>query len=774
MADTAANTALASASGSTWSKQVFGTVVQLLSDGSILLSAGGYGAGLSAGAFFRYFPDAYGSYTNGRLLRCSATMAPGNTFTFQTRPYGSWVGTNYPLADGNVILFGNEYGEGGGFGADYFIGAGGPGGIMPPSSFQVYNVVADNWTELGNPHYVANEWTIPANSYSSGASYTFGGGSFIADAPSCLLSDGTVWVSANGVNPLINCEHWIVNPYNKTFKTYMGPGDGEATHTLLQDGSFMLFVGWGTTEYTFRWYPPGSSLGNLDWVVVQKTGCPVQLADYVTGSSENHEFGASVALPNGKVFVYAVHSAIYDPVTDTWSAGVAQSPRQPGSAPGRGPSDEAICMLPDANRIWCFDYIYDMAANSYSIASEYLAMGTLLPSGEVFNTNGYYVFQPDPALTPPAAVRPTITSVSATTMVPGGIYSLSGTQLCGVTQAANLNDEYNDLSCFPIVKFVRQTADGSGKYPTFYAQGSNYRLTSTGAKSMSIQPGVQQTTDFKIPLTTDKGNPIVLNGVYDIYVVANGISSLVYRPLAGGTTITNALTTVPSKPLITSNSITYDVVSGITGGTLTVSGGTSPYTWSVYDEWIPGPLTAWYNTTPGTAFGYVVSGTGNNTLTPSGSLNNGYITLQVQDAAGYVDHWSLDGSVNVSITKTNPLLAFSFMYPYATTTYTAGLSGQLLAAGLCDISVQVVSADSHPYGYSFTMSLLDGLTNAIVTSQILPVTQGGHSAELLYTGLTQNHPYLIQYDYSGDTFYNAATGYSGMFTVPFECSIMVM
>ena len=425
--------------------------------------------------------------------------------------------------------------------------------------------------------------------------------------------------------------------------------------------------------------------------------------------------------------------------------------------------------------------MYDIAANTFTFMpsgssySGWIGDSQMLPTGELFNwANGRYLFQPDPALTTPNAYRPTIISVSSATMVPGGTYTLSGTQLCGVTQGANLNDEFNDLSCFPMVKFVRQTADGSGKYPTFYARGGNYRLTSSGARSMSIQSGVQQSMDFRIPQTTDKGNPVVLNGVYDIYVVANGCSSLVYRPAAGGTTIINALTTVPSKPVIAANAIAYNKASGISAGTLTVSGGTPPYAWSVYDEWIPGPLTDWYVTSPATAFGYVVSGTNNNTLTPSGCLNNGTVTLQVQDAAGYVDHWILDGSANLASSKTDPDVYFQFAYPYATSNYTAGLGGQLRASGLCDVSVLIPSGDIHAYQWQFSISLLDGLTNAVISSQLATITQFGHDAEVLYTGLTQNHPYLIQWDYTGDAFFNAATGYSGIFTVPFQCSIMVM
>jgi hypothetical protein len=129
----------------------------------------------------------------------------------------------------------------------------------------------------------------------------------------------------------------------------------------------------------------------------------------------------------------------------------------------------------------------------------------VLPSGQVLfspSSSQLYVYTPSGSST--AAWKPTITSIAAN----GSIFTLTGTQLNGISAGASYGDDAEMDTNYPIVQLKAQ--DGSGKI--YYARTSNWSSTGVATGTMPV------TADFSLPA-------YMPYGTYSLAVIANGIAS---------------------------------------------------------------------------------------------------------------------------------------------------------------------------------------------------------------------------------------------------------
>jgi hypothetical protein len=139
--------------------------------------------------------------------------------------------------------------------------------------------------------------------------------------------------------------------------------------------------------------------------------------------------------------------------------------------------------------------------------SSYYTRMLALPNGQVlFNDGGSQMEVYTAGGTPKPAWAPSITSLSSTTLAPGGTYSLSGRQLAGLDQGAAYGDDVQDSTNFPLVR-ITNSATGV----VTYARTSNWT-------SVSVAPGTRSSTQFTLPPGTPAGSSTLV-------VVGNGIAS---------------------------------------------------------------------------------------------------------------------------------------------------------------------------------------------------------------------------------------------------------
>ena len=252
------------------------------------------------------------------------------------------------------------------------------------------------------------------------------------------------------------------------------------------------------------------------------------------------EIGPQAELPGGNVFVVGAGSSTQEPptpcttdvATDTalynyksgaWTAG----PTIPAiGGQEMDATDGPASTLPDGNVL--FDasacvynapthfFLYNAGANTISqipdvpnapndtsFATRFLA----LPNGQaLFDDGSNQMLVYTAGGTPQASWRPSISSVSSTSLAPGKTYALAGKQLAGLDQGATYGDDVQDNTNFPLVR-ITNSATGV----VTYARTSNWT-------SVSVAPGTRSATQFTLPPGTPAGKSTLV-------VVANGIAS---------------------------------------------------------------------------------------------------------------------------------------------------------------------------------------------------------------------------------------------------------
>jgi hypothetical protein len=447
----------------------------LLTDGTVLCHDA-QTTGVGSPNWYRFTPDALGSYLNGTW----SSLATG--------PNSPQFFASAVLRDGRVFVAGGEYN-----------GSTAPAELL---AAEIYDPVANTWTALPTPA----GWTQ------------------IGDAICCVLPDGRVLLAPPGTSDKRTA---IYDPVSNTWTaaaSKLGPATSEESWVLLPDQTVLTcncFGHPGTEKYVIaadKWVTAGSTPGDL-----------------IEDSSK--EIGPGVLLADGRVlFVGSTgRTAIYTmpPIASqagSWVAGPTL-PVQAGQqliakdAPG--------CLLPNGKVLLAASPVSGCPANQQGYcpptyffefdpsddslnpvaapANNGLAVFNgrmlLLPTGQVLFSNGttdVEMYTPDGS--PDPAWKPSITSAPSW-LRPGNTYTLHGRQINGLSQASMYGDDATMATNYPIVRLTNR---------------SNNHVTYCRTHDFSTMGVATGTVVHAARFTVPAGTPY---DTYDLCVIANGISS---------------------------------------------------------------------------------------------------------------------------------------------------------------------------------------------------------------------------------------------------------
>jgi Kelch motif len=437
----------------------------LLSDGSVMALGGG--GQFPSDQWYKLAPDASGSYVNGTWSTLASMHTPRAFFASNVLP------------DGRVFVLGGEY-------------SGSRWAMNWTNSGEIYDPVLNNWTNIA---------PFPQTNF--------------GDDPTQILPDGSVLAGyLSGTNT------WVYHP---DFDTWTAGGNklnndqsDEETWLKLPDNSILTYDIFSNSTAQ-RFIPASNS-----WV---KTGrVPVALTD------DHHEIGPAFLMPDGRAFFLGAsgNTAFYATSTNSWQTG-PQIPQGYGcdDAPGAEMPNGHILFAahllsdPGANTSKVFEF--DPSTNQYTdvtpgnpFRQAPLTRMLVLPSGQVLVSPGLSVTLSvyTPTGVPDTSWRPTISGVTANS---DGTYTLTGTQLNGISQGASYGDDAEMDSNYPIVRLT----DAIGKVS--YARTFNWSSTGVATGSSVV------TTAFRLPTG-------IKAGTYSLSVVANGIASTSDYSIALNTT----------------------------------------------------------------------------------------------------------------------------------------------------------------------------------------------------------------------------------------------
>lgn len=475
-------------------------LAMLLTDGTVMVQANpASGPGSSAGDFYRLTPDATGSYAAGTWTH----LAPPPT------GYAPYASAEAVLADGRVLFVGGEYNQ------DQYTEFS-PSALTNMSA--VFDPVANHWTMIAPP---------PGQPY-------------IGDVPSSILPDGRFVFGSK-----FDRKMWSLDPATLTWTAIAATGKSdnfsEEGFTQLPGGVLLTvdMVNTPQSEHfisgTNSWIPDGPTPVSLTspTTVVGGLGygpAPVQVVGGVTygpGPTGTYfppgEIGPAILRPDGSVFAtgsaragQTAHTAIYRPGATPAQAGSwAAGPNFPGIDDA---GDSSAALLVSGNVLVAGEsgalYEFDGVNLRMTAAGPVNGGGAPvyllpLPSGEVLVLSPTLNIQArlyTPLGSPLAAWAPTITTVP-TSLTRGQSYALTGTQLNGLSEAANYGDELSAATNYPLVRLTN-TASGH----VVYARTHDH-------SSMGVATGsTPVTTHFDVPAAAD-------SGATTLVVVANGIAS---------------------------------------------------------------------------------------------------------------------------------------------------------------------------------------------------------------------------------------------------------
>ena len=464
----------------------------LLTDGSVICHT--YGTYTT---WFKLTPDARGNYANGTWTQIASNAL------------GRLYGQTAVLRDGRVFYGGGEYLQ----------------GTNDHNTCEVYDPLADQWTAGPDSLYNA-----------------------LGDTGAAILPDGRVLCS-NWTDTNTDIYDPTSNSWTNAAPMTVSSGDEETWNTL-SDGSVL------STYYIGQRYIPSQNL----WLPTGALPAPLV---------NNGEIGPGLQLYDGRVFVLGAtgHTAFYTlPQTLTGAGSWAAGPDMPN---GLEAADTPACVEVNG-KVLCLgsptDYAsatileFDPATNSFSTVSlppgltsiNFSARMLALPNGQVLlteNSSNAWVYTPVGGPQPNWA--PAVSSV-----VPNnnGTYTVSGTQLNGLTNGASYGDEANPYTHYPIVYLV----DGVGN--VHFARTSNFSQMSPSA------PGGHQTADFTLPAGTQ--------GTYNLFVSASGISSAAF-PVQIGPVAATPPTSLAATASYSKIALNWQISGGV-GATYNVYRGTTP------------------------------------------------------------------------------------------------------------------------------------------------------------------------------------------------------
>jgi hypothetical protein len=461
-------------------------LIVLLSDGTVMAQQAG-----TSRNWYRLTP-VNGSYINGYWT----TLTPMND---PRQYYSSAV-----LQDGRVFVAGGEYDAGGQFGT-----AGG-------ARAEVYDPVADRWTQINPPTSLLDP-TQPSPVNPSLYNQAF------ADSGCVILPNGNVLIAP--VLYKVPNQTIIYNPTANSWSA--GPAtlgyQDEATWVKLPDDSILTIDPIqdpnGNTLNTSERFIPALNNGQGGWTNDANT--TVAMYNFA------QEIGPGLLLPDGRAwFMGGVgHTAFYTPSGNnnpgSWTACPdLPSPNVGWDNPGAMLVTGKV-LIPVANSLnpTTFKYLeFDPNANPLTTANAFTPAGDYwgdtsgishimlnLPDGTVLLSNGtstLHIYRPDG--NPISSGKPTISNIKVNA---DGSYHLTGTKLNGISQGSSFGDDAQMDSNYPLVRLT----DGTGH--TNYARTYNWSSTSVQTGNTPV------TTEFSLP------SAIQIPGSYSLVVVANGIAS---------------------------------------------------------------------------------------------------------------------------------------------------------------------------------------------------------------------------------------------------------
>lgn len=460
----------------------------LLGDGTVIAHS------CNSPAWYKLTPDIMGSYVNGTWTQIASLPVIAGT-QYQPQYHASAV-----LPDGRVIIMGGEYN---GSNTEVWTNLG-----------AIYDPVANSWTPVSAPSVTG--WTQ------------------IGDAESTVLADGTFMLAACCGNPDIDA---LLDATTLTWTSTGAPSAGdsyqdEQGYELLPNGNVLTIDVWTN-------YPNGGATNAEQydassgaWISAGNT--TASLPD--PSACGNWEIGPAVLRPDGTLVAFGGNSgcvaptadptSIYNSTSGTWSAGPNVPPKcGTGGTNSCTLADAPAALLPNGNILFAasagygqspthfFEFtstnVIDQVADTVDFAgssSSFYYNFLVLPNGQILSTD----FSSVPEFyTPTGSANSSwapVISTAPSTVDAGATYSISGTQLNGLSQGAYYGDDAQGATNYPIVR-ITNSATGH----VFYAR-------TVDASSSSIAPGSSVSANFTVPETIE-------TGASTLVVVANGIPS---------------------------------------------------------------------------------------------------------------------------------------------------------------------------------------------------------------------------------------------------------
>ncbi|MGH7814358.1 MAG: hypothetical protein ACREQI_10205 [Candidatus Binataceae bacterium] len=495
----------------------------LLTDGTVLAQDTNLGTNND---WWKFTPDNTGSYLNGTWSQIATPGPCPNGYPGQSSStiYDPLYYASATLPDGRFIMIGGEY--------NWNYAYTGNGSEVWTDQGAIYDPSANTWTCITAPA----AWTT------------------IGDAQSVVLPSGTFMLAQPvGIGGPSGIQLATINagtnpptfntPFTPAGKSVDGSGyNDEEGWELLPNGTVLTLEVWNSSI--------GTDTPALAYTSGTQTWASAGTAPDPLVNSTLREIGPAVLRPNGTVFatgatgyndIYTLATPISTASSGTWASGPA-APTDTvtaGSCSSKTESfveaDAPAAVLPDGNVLiapgpvdasctgvattpWLpITEFYEFDGSTLSRVNDSTYANTVpsfsgrlltLPTGQVMYTNGYdYIELYTPAGSPNASWKPTITA-SPSSVTPGGAnYSLTGTQLNGLTQNNFYGDDYQAATNFPLVKI---TNNGTGH--AFYARTHSFSTMGVATGSTS------ESAEFDVSASTECG-------ASTITVVANGIAS---------------------------------------------------------------------------------------------------------------------------------------------------------------------------------------------------------------------------------------------------------
>jgi hypothetical protein len=434
--------------------------MMLLTDGRVLMNDGG------SVHWWLLTPDANGSYVNGTWSQA----ADAN--------YDRLYFANTVLADGRVIVSGGEYSSIGG---------------TETTATEIYDPAANTWTVVSAPP----------------------GWSIVGDAPATVLADGRWFLGSIGDSHTAffdpKTDSWTAGPDK------LHGSSSEESWVLMPDGSVVTANCAGHPQ-SERYVPSQGA-----WIDCGST--PVDLVE-----AASIEVGAGVLMNDGSAFFMGAtpHCATYVTPSTPTAPGTWTQQGDPPLVAGQtiGAKDAPACLLTNG-RILCAlgpvdgiggdflspTYFFTFDGTTFHRAADppnnggppFIGRMLMLPTGEVaFAAGTIYLFTSNGG--PQSSWAPTVSSVSKG-LLRGREFTLTGTQLNGLSQAGGYGDDAQAATNYPL---IRLTNAASGRVTYCRTHDHSSMGVATGTASVS--------TRFEVPAS-------IPTGAATLEVVANGIPS---------------------------------------------------------------------------------------------------------------------------------------------------------------------------------------------------------------------------------------------------------